>query len=809
MKISLQWINEFVDITEFLTQPEGLSEKLTRAGFEVEAVTDYQKKYQHLTVGLILEKDKHPQADRLTVCKVAIGKGVVLQIVCGATNHKSNDLVVVALPGCRLPGGLEIKKSAVRGVDSEGMLCSLKELGLPGDSEGIVILKKSVEPGVAFAEAWGLTDVLFELKVTPNRADGLSHFGLAREISALLQRPMKEPSWKSAAINSATEAQAKIKNVKLVPGVSCSRYSGRSFTDIKVGDSPEWLVARLEKGGFKSINNVVDVTNYVMLEYGQPMHAFDAQSLEGDQVVVQAAQAGQDFETLDGTVLKLSGSEMMISDGQKNLCIAGIIGGKNSGVNQSTTEVFLESAHFEADSIRKSLRFHGLQTESAYRFSRGVDPHQTLTALARASQLLMEVAGARPVGPVIDVTDLIDRKREPIAFHRLFLNERLGYVVPFNQALEYLTSLHCQIEKVSDDEVRVTAPSFRMDIEQEMDLIEEVARMHGYEHIPETLPAFVKVPSAVDPLYILTTKVSQILVAQGLRQALNLVFTDQDSEKSFYKGHPLMAADEESVKVLNPLAQTSAHLKRTLLADLFKNAIHNFHQGNEVGRFFEINKVFRTIGGERKESYRLSFVFWGLENRLGSKEQPALVTELTQTIKGFFQSLVGSAAGLKFEPSRTQTYLHTHRQLQITDTLSKSAVGLIGELHPELLQNEKLRVPVAVAEFDLEAHAFQAPQKLRVNAFSRQQKADRDLSVVLPAGVSVGLVLDFFAAQPVKNLIAVQVYDVFSLDQAGLKSVTFRFSLRNDSQLISDAEIASSMQEITGCVTNNLKLSVR
>ncbi|MDX9732462.1 MAG: phenylalanine--tRNA ligase subunit beta, partial [Bdellovibrionales bacterium] len=401
MKLSLRWLNDFVDVQEFMKTPDELARILTNAGLEVESIEDQAKPFQNVVVGHILEKGQHPNADRLSLCQVSTGDGVVHQIVCGAQNHKQGDRVVVALPGAVLPGNFAIKHSKIRGVESGGMLCSEKELGLLAegeDSPGIVILPEDAPIGRGFAVYRGLDDVIMELKVTPNRADCLSHYGLALEVGCLLGREVKKPraeftpgAW-DGAVSVAIQA------ADLGP-----RYAGRHVRGVKVGPSPEWLRLRLESVGMKSINNVVDVTNYVMMEMGQPLHAFDIREIKGGAISVDRARAGEAFTTLDGSELKLDGTELTIRDSERAVALAGVIGGKNSGVVDSTTEVFIESAYFAPGAVRRTMRKFGLDTDSGYRFARGVNPETTADVLDRATSLMIEVAGGEASKERVDI----------------------------------------------------------------------------------------------------------------------------------------------------------------------------------------------------------------------------------------------------------------------------------------------------------------------------------------------------------------------------------------------------------------------
>ena len=390
MKISLRWIADYIQLDDYFQKPAELGEILTKAGLEVEDLQNPAVALKNVFVGHILEKDKHPGADKLSLCRVSTGNNLIHQIVCGAQNHKAGDRVIVALPGAILPGNFAIKKSAIRGIESSGMLCSYKEIGLPQVSDGIAILPADAPVGKPYAEYAGLDDVIFELKVTPNRADCLSHYGLARELSALIARPLKvlKPEFKLSSESTEKNIKVEVKDNNL-----CPRYTGRLIKNVKVAPSPDWLRIKLEQVGLSSINNIVDATNFVMMELGQPLHAFDAGLISKNHLLIDKAVKGEKFTSLDGTVLTLKGDELTIRDADKALCLAGTIGGSNSGVSEKTVNIFLESAYFLPMSVRKTSRQHGVETDSAYRFSRGVDPQGSLLALERATEIILKVAG--------------------------------------------------------------------------------------------------------------------------------------------------------------------------------------------------------------------------------------------------------------------------------------------------------------------------------------------------------------------------------------------------------------------------------
>ncbi|RYZ70500.1 MAG: phenylalanine--tRNA ligase subunit beta, partial [Proteobacteria bacterium] len=498
MKISLRWLSDYIDINDYFAKPQDLAALLTSAGLEVESIENLAKNFEHVVVGNILKKETHPGADRLTVCQVSTGEGKVHQIVCGAKNHSAGDNVVVALPGAVLPGNFAIKHSKIRGVESGGMLCSETELGMKAENDGILLLPKDAPVGQSFAKYMGYDDILLELKVTPNRADCLSHFGLAREVATLLGREVKFPIESLVEDGGSTRDQIKL---DLKASDMCPRYMGRGIAKLKVGPSPTWLKKRLESVGVNSINNVVDCTNFVMLELGQPLHAFDATKIAGRQIIVDRAVAGEKFTTLDGTELTLGGEELTIRDAEKAVVLAGIIGGKNSGVDESTTEIFIEAAYFTPAAVRKTARKFGIETDSSYRYTRGTNPEAVPLALNRAAQLIKQVAGGNVMGSAYDLYPNAI-KREPIAITLQTLSDRLGIKVNSDEFVMWMQRLGCETkathgvgEPPHGHAWSVLPPLFRWDLTVDVDIVEEFARLHGYQHIPETIPALSSAPA--------------------------------------------------------------------------------------------------------------------------------------------------------------------------------------------------------------------------------------------------------------------------------------------------------------------------
>ncbi len=814
MKISLKWLHDFVDVKEYFQKPEVLADVLTKAGLEVEEIQNKSRDFEFVVTGLILEKDKHPNADKLSLCRVTTGEGVVHQIVCGAQNHKANDRVVVALPGAVLPGNFAIKKAVVRGVESGGMLCSLKELGLPGESDGIVILPESAPIGKPFAEYQGLDDVTFELKVTANRADCLSHYGLAREVACLLGKELKRPEVQLNLSASSTQDQV---GLEVRATDLCPRYTGRYLKGVKVGPSPTWLSKRLEMVGMNSINNIVDCTNYVMMELGQPLHAFDAAQIKGRKIVVDRSTKGDKFTTLDGTELTLTGEELMIKDAERGVCIAGVIGGKNSGVTDATTDVFLEAAYFAPMSARKSLRAHGLNTDSGYRFARGVDPEGTLKALDRATELILKVAGGEAFSKNHDVYPT-PQKKEVVALKVQTISDRLGYQAQGVKFENFMTRLGCQVDKTGEGEYKILPPSYRFDLEIDMDLVEEYARLNGYDQIPETIPVLDLVPTAHDVNYQLQRKTSELMRAQGYSQGLHSTFVGVKSQNKFLKDIQTMNAaglrtTDMPVKVLNPLNEEQDCLRQTLSYGLFKNISQNFNQGNETGRLFEMGKVFMHESvGQYQEGWRLGLSAWGQISGLWQKDpQHPVVFELKSAIEGLLRAF--HISGFQWVPvsNKGEIPAFLHRGQTAHLMVEGKKVGFIGTVHPVLLDDEKVRVPAALAELDLDVLFKNQPRVKRVESISKFPSVHRDLALVMPKALKVGDVLELMKKNAGPFLTGLQVFDVYEGDklEAGQKSVAIHLSYQDKKDTLRDQVVSESIDQVLKALKEKLQVSVR
>ncbi len=811
MKISLRWLSEFVDVNEYFERPVQLANLLTAAGLEVEEIHDLAQQYKFVQIGMILEKDKHPDADKLSVCKVTTGEGVVHQIVCGAKNHKAQDRVVVALPGAILPGNFAIKNSVIRGVASGGMLCSYKELGMADTSDGIAILPEEAPLGMKFSDYANFNDVTFELKVTPNRADCLSHIGLAREISCLLNRSFKKTQLKDHTLTGAGMDFS----VEVLDPEMCPRYTGRIIRGVKVGASPDWLKKRLEAVGLNSINNVVDVTNYVMMEWGQPLHAFDLRQIQGGKLRIGKAQPKEKFITLDGTELTLRGDELMIQDSTRSLCMGGVIGGKNSGVQDDTQDIFLESAYFAPQFIRRGARGHGLNTDSGYRFSRGVDPTHTIDALNRATGLLLEVAGGQVASKVYEVKSK-DVHRVVIDIHPNTVTQRLGYKVDVTKFESWMIRLGCQLEKIGEA-YKVQPPTWRFDLDIDMDLVEEYARLNGYEHIPETLPALGNPPAGHDVPYRFQSYLVELMTGLGYSQAMNFAFVGTQKQTKFIGEQDLLTKTglhvaQKPVRLVNPLNEQIDVMRATLSMGLIDNLHHNFHHGVESGRLFELGSVFDTGSSGFQERLRWAGIAWGWQSNLWTN---AVNAPVVMDIKSAIEEVLGALSFRSWQwvkPSDVGGVPHfLHPGQSVILQLEGKRIGFVGTLHPLLREELKIRTDAALFEFEAEGLIKGLGRTQNVRAISKFQAVDRDLALVMPKSLGAGQVQQEIQKTGGTNLQAVSVFDVYEGDKLpeGQKSVAYRLRYQNLESTLTDAQVQESVDAILASVKKRWEIQVR
>ena len=698
MRISWNWLSELVDLSG-LESPAALAELLTNRGLEVEGLERQDHGLEKVVTAQILERKPHPQADRLSLCSVTVGTGEPLEIVCGAQNMKAGDKVALAQVGAHLPNGLKISAGKIRGVVSHGMLCSEEELKFKESSEGILILPPSTPLGQPLAKVLGRDDTILTLKLTSNRGDCLSHFGIAREIGAALNRKPQKPSFLPLEFKNSPIS------VELDAGAEAPQFLGCSIRGVKVGPSPEWLVRRLEALGNRSINNVVDATNWVLLELGHPMHAYDAKKILGNKIRVRMAREGESLPLLDGQTVVLSGTELVISDEERAVALAGVMGGGNSEVSEETQELFLECAEFSPAWVRRAAVRHQRRTEAAHRFERGVDPQGLPQAIGRLAELIVQLAGGQVIGAVSAqvAPQLKKPAKNPIHFGIHYLTDFLGFdrantpLTPTKTA-EILKALDCDVtQPTGSGDWQVLPPSYRLDLNIKEDLAEEVARSLGYDQLPATIPPLSGSPvfgASSLPRWELLKGAKQSLVQSGLHEALNFAFTSKAWLSRFEM--------TSSVLVSDPLSEEHEAMVPSLIPGLVKNTLNNWnhHFGSEplAIRLFEIRPVFSAAATGQTEDQRKRTGIeehWRLALVLsGPRYSEALRSERGEVdfydLKGVIDNLLAhlGARGVRYQPlsaSKSGGHPLFHPGQSVEVLAGNSVLGTFGLFHPERL----------------------------------------------------------------------------------------------------------------------------
>ncbi len=822
MLVSYKWLSEFVDLSK-LDGPDALADLLTARGLEAEDVRPQAKGFDHVVTVQILDKKPHPQADRLSLCQVSLGSGAPLEIVCGAQNMKAGDKVVLAQIGADLPNGLKITKSKIRGVESNGMLCSEEELKLKDKADGLLILPPDTPLGRPLAEILGLDDTILTLKLTANRGDCLSHFGLAREVAAALgvkvradRLPKNLPDGKSPIA------------LKLEAGESAPQFLGCYIEGAKIGPSPAWVVKRLEVLGQRSINNVVDATNLVLLELGHPVHAYDADRIEGGFLAVRMARAGETLPLLDGTTIELGGSELVIADGKKAVGLAGVMGGGNSEVSDGTTRLFLECAEFAPTLVRRASAKHQKKTEAAHRFERGVDPSGAPRVLARLAQLVMELAGGRVVGTAIQqLPSRSEIKPRKIMVDPAFFADYLGIDLKEGEAQKVLEGLDCEV-KGRDELWNVTPPLYRSDLYIREDLAEEIARSVGYDRIESTIPVLKSTPRVyaqdewASQLQLLNAA-KDSLAASGLSESLNFGFNS--------KGWLAECGFAQSVPVLNPLSAEHEALVPSLVPGLLQNAIlntrHYFGTDSAVIRLFELRPTFHLaaesvaaqgeLGTGIQERWKLSFVISGprFAGGLAQDRVDADFYDAKAVVEKLFEAM--GTKGVRFQPLSNTTggnaLFHPGQSVQIAMGKNQSA-GVLGLLHPAKAKAWKLRAPLWICELDWEpliAVSRNAFEGVKFQSWSDFPPMERDFALLVKSDVPADKLTQVAlkAGKPLAR--SAKVFDVYRGKQIaeGMTSVAVRVIFFDGSRSLLEPEVEGASQQILQAWKKELGVELR
>jgi len=770
MKVPISWLREFVEVEE---DPYKLGEILTLGGIEVEEVQEVGPSFKGVIIGKVLRVWDHPNATKLKLCEVIDGERS-FRVVCGAPNLQEGQKVAFAPPGALLPK-MQIEARKIRGELSEGMICSEAELELSEDSSGIMVLSEEAPLGGDLAEYLGLKDYILEVSPTPNRGDCLSVFGIAREIAALKGIPLKEPTI------DLKEEEVDVKEfirVEIEAPEHCPRYTARYLFEVKVGPSPLWMRLRLSRCGMRPINNVVDITNYVMLELGQPLHAFDYDKLRGKKIVVKLAKDGDRFTTLDGKQRVLDGQTLMICDAEGPVAIGGIMGGLESEIEEGTKRVLLESAYFSPESIRRSVRFLDLNTEASLRFSRGVDPELSPLASARAASLMTKYAGAKLAKGIVDVY-VKPLSRDRILMDLNWAEDFLGLKVSEEEFLNYLKRLGMEVQKTSERKFYVIPPSFRFDLKREVDIAEEIARLKGYENIPETLPQLLPLPKE-SKSRDLEKRLKEIMVGFGFYEVITYSFLSPRSLQAF--------GFSRFLKLLNPLSEEMSLMRPSLIPGLVEVARFNANRGIKDLRIFELRKVFLPQDDKLpKEEKRLGVLLMGefYPSWWQKKGEKGDFFILKGCLEGIFKE-VGVLEKVSFAPVQLP-YLHPFQGAQVE--LEGIKIGVLGRLNPDLEDLLELK-EVYIAELSLEMLFGTLKEVKTFKPLPKFPGTFRDISVLVEEEVLVQELLEVLKTSDLPHLEGMDIIDCYTGPPlpTGKKNITVRLFLRVPERTITDDE---------------------
>lgn len=801
MIVTYNWLKEFVD---FNLMPQDLADLLTMLGLEVEGIRHVGGGLDDVVVAVVEEKSQHPNADKLSLCKVNNGKET-LAIVCGAQNFKAGDKVALAQIGAVLPGDFKIKRSKIRGEESCGMLCSEKELGLAVESEGIIILPADLPLGVPVFEALGLKDTIFEIGLTPNRADCLSVVGIAREIAAKLGIAVKYslPAVKESGTFVNECAQVIVEDSDL-----CPRYTARYISGCTVKPSPAWLVRRLEAVGMRSINNVVDVTNYVLMEYGHPLHAFDADLLAGGKIVVRRAAEGECFTTLDGQERILTGADLTIRDGEKGVALAGIMGGGNSEIRQQTSSILLESAYFNPSAIRRTSKRLGLHTESSHRFERGANVDILVTALDRAASLIAELGGGEIAAGTIDVyPDPLTRRT--VRFRVDQCNRLLGIQLAADEMASIFGRLEFTVTVIEPGLFDVGIPSFRVDIEREIDLIEEVARLSGYNIIPVTMPKARVFSDRPTRHQRLEKQLRNLMVGQGFSEVITFSFMTPSVLDKL-----LLAKDDSRrsvVRLRNPLVEEQSVMRTTLLPGLLETAARNMNYRMLTLRLFELRRVYLPVEGQElpREPLHLASIMTGARYREGWNQERQQVD--FYDVKGVVEHIIAEfAAGpVSFVQDRLDSYFHPGKSCSVLR--GSELLGSFGELHPDVQDNFGIDQPVYYLELDFEKLAMASSDSVAISPPSRFPDTFRDIAMLVTDETPAAAVLDCIGGLKIREVECAEIFDLYKGVHVpeGFKSIAVRIRYRSQEKTLTDDEVSPLHQRIVDTLVKKLEVTIR
>ena len=819
MNISYNWLKEYLD---FDLSPEETGKALTSIGLEVGSVEEKETikgGLKGLVVGHVLTCDVHPNSDHLHVCTVDLGTGEPAQIVCGAPNVAAGQKVIVATLGCKLYDGdneFVIKKSKLRGVESNGMICAEDEIGVGSDHSGIIVLPDEVQVGMPVAEYYHIkSNYIIEVDITPNRSDACSHYGVARDLYAWLVR-----NGKKASLHRPDCDAFKVDNhdleiaVDVEDKVRCPRYCAVTVKGCKVEESPQWLQEHLLSIGLRPINNIVDITNYIMFAYGQPLHCFDADMIKGNKVVVRTMPEGTPFVTLDGVEHKLSSEDLAICNAEEPMCIAGVFGGKGSGTYETTTNVLFESAYFNPTSIRKSARRHGLSTDASFRFERGIDPNGQIYALKQAAILTQQIAGGT-VSMEIQDSNPATVPGYKVNLKYSYVHQLIGKEIPHEVIREILNSLEMEVTHEDENSLDIVVPPYRTDVQRPCDVVEDILRIYGYNNveIPLTVNSSLTIKGETDRSNKLQNLISEQLVGAGFNEIMNNSLT----KASYYQDGTFSA--EHAVKVMNPLSEDLSVMRQTLLYGGLESLKRNINHKNPNLRFFEFGNCYRFNEANRRdnvvlspysEDYHLGLFICGkrVEGSWAHPDEDSSFYELKANVENIFMRLGLNLAQFKMQQIHDDVFVEA---MSITSRSGKE-LSRLGIVRPEQTAKAEVQIPVYFADLNWTLIMKETKKNaLSFQEISNYPKVSRDLALLVDKSVTF-LQIEEVAYSSERNLLKrVELFDVYEGKNLpeGKKSYAVNFVLQDESKTLTDKQIEKIMNNLIRNLEQRLGASLR
>ena len=810
MQVSIKWLKDYIDFTE---TPEQLADKLTMAGIPVENVVDPGEGLEKVVTGRIEKLEPHQNSDHLQICTMNVGLAENIIIVTGAQNVAEGQVVPVAMVGAHLPNGMKISKGKLRGVASNGMLCSAQELKLdleklPEEQKtGIFILPSDTPVGIPAKDVLGLNDVVLEFELTANRADCFSVFGLVREIAAITGN---KPHFPEIKVNEDDNTKLNdIFSVEIADPDLCSRFSTRMLKNVKIGPSPEWMQQRLEGAGIRSINNVVDVTNFVMIELGHPMHAYDYDKITGKKLIARRAIEGEELHTLDDTSRKAKGEMLVIADSEKAAGLAGIMGGFETEITDTTTTVVLESADFYGPCIRRTARACGLSSEASGRFERGVDSETTIKALDRAAQLLQEMGACTVCEGIVDVYPN-PKQANYVTFTPEQINNHLGTNIAKDVMLNIITSVGFDVTKDENDEITVKVPSWRNDVTCMADISEEIARLHGFDKIKSTLPNGVSMQGTQSAKQTFIDKIKASLSSQGLYETISFALTN---EETFNKLNiPQDSSLRKAVPIMNPLSDEYPLVRTTLLSSIFDNLARNLARKNDDVALFEVGSVFfpkaLPVTELPDEVVKIAGAITGRRNAQGWNQANDMVD--FYDAKGIIEELLANLRVTRYTVE-AGTHYAMHPGKTALFKKGRDVIATVGEVHPAVLSAYGITKPVYIFELDATTVMKYMAKDLKYKALPKYPATSRDLAMLVDVDVNAADIEKAMTKAAGQNLTQITLFDVYTGKQVekGKKSLAFSLTFQSNDKTLTDAEIDPAIEKIVAKLQKDFNANLR